>query len=126
MAKKVLKKARNGVATPDATSVSRKPSSKLLGDKPNYSRFEKNPVQGGFAQKGGGGKKDSTEYVRGFAEQVMKNKRAGSTTSNSGALNPYRTLGREEANERRRSGTLKKEAMKSGGMIKRKVKSKKK
>ena len=114
-----LKKARNGTATADATSVARKPAAKLLGDKPNYSRFEKNPVQGGFAQKGGGGKKDSTEYARGFAEQVMKNKAAGKTTSNTGALNPYRTLGREEANERRESGSLKKEAMKSGGMIKR-------
>jgi hypothetical protein len=119
MKKKVLKKAKDGVAVSDATSVSRKPSSKLLGDKPNYSRFEKNPVQGGFAQTGSGGKKDSTDYATGFAEQVMKNKLAGKTTSNSGALNPYRTLGREEANERRNSGTLKKEAMKSGGMIKR-------
>jgi hypothetical protein len=87
------------VAKKDNTQVARTRVNQLLGDKPNYdfltiiNRKEK--------------KSDSTEYARGFREQLSKNKRLGKSNFSryTGSFDRYnnpRDQGRNEAYARRK------------------------
>jgi hypothetical protein len=93
------KVAKPTAAKKDNTRVARKRVNELLGDEPNYdfltiiNRNEK--------------KSDSTEYARGFREQLSKNKRLGKATFSpyTGSFDRYnnpREQGRSEAYVRRK------------------------
>ena len=118
MPKYKISKPSATVAKKDNTQVARTRVNELLGDKPNYdfltiiNRNEK--------------KSDSTEYARGFREQLSKNKRLGKTTFSpyTGSFDRYnnpREDGRAEAYVRRKlteeQGQSYKSALKPGAMV---------
>ena len=88
------------VAKKDNTNVARKRVNELVGDKPNYT----------YANA----KTDSTEYKKGFVDQILKNKIAGKSTREGKVIGDAFRLdylaGAGEANTRRNSGELSKKA----------------
>ena len=99
------------VAKKDNTNVARmRVSSELVGDKPNYNRFDK--TEEFFHKKGTKAtKSDSLAYEYGFRDQIAKDKKAGKSTDPSTALDPFINQGRYEAWGRRYSGELNKKAL---------------
>lgn len=92
------------VAKKDNTQVARTRVNELVGDKPDY-RYLKlanpNPT-----------KKDSANYEYGFRKQIMKDKKAGKTTSTAYGLDSESTgYGRMESSIRRDFNELKPKAM---------------
>ena len=103
--------APKSVAKKDNTNVARtRVSSELVGDKPNYNRFDK--TQELFHTKGTKPtKSDSLAYEYGFRDQINKDKKAGKSTDPSTAINTFINQGRYEAWGRRYSGELNKKAL---------------
>ena len=104
MAKIKLTTPVTNVVKKDNTRVARTRVNELVGDKPDY-RYVKlgnpNPT-----------KKDSSNYEYGFRQQIMKDKKAGKTTSTAYGLDTESTgSGRIEASIRRDFNELKKKAM---------------
>lgn len=118
MPKVKITKPSATVAKKDNTRVARTRVNQLLGDKPNYNfltiinRKEK--------------KSDSTQYARGFREQLSENKRLGKATfsPNTGSFERYnnpREDGRAEAYVRRKlteeQGSSYSSALKPAAMV---------
>jgi hypothetical protein len=98
------KVSKPSAAKKDSTRVARTRVNELVGDKPTYEYLKLgNPKPT---------KRDSLNYEAGFRNQIMKNKKAGKTTSTSFNLGSQSTdSGMMEANIRRDFNELSKKAM---------------